>query len=108
MESSVCGKVLEELGLQGWLCGEVERGCNQVSGGEAEPGLSRDIPRGTVVHGDPRWGTGGVRSKQWHRGVAAHSPQPLAQGTECHHWLWHSEQGEEPGVMLILSLLGKP
>lgn len=65
-------------GCKGGFSEEMERGCYQVSGGEGDPDLSRDIPRGTVVHGDPRWNTGGVRRKEWHREVAAHWPRPLA------------------------------
>lgn len=52
--------------------GRWSEGVTRSGGGEGDPDLSRDIPRGAVIHGDPCWSTAGVRSKEWHREVAAH------------------------------------
>lgn len=74
-------------GCRGGFCGEMEQGRNKVTGGEGDPGVSRDIPRGTVVQGDPLWSTGewGARSGT----EELLHPDPLhCPFSHQRHWVW--------------------
>lgn len=91
-----------------------------ASVGRWSEGVTRSQEERVIHQGHPQrdcgpWGPTlehrGVRSKECTEEFLHTDPEPLhcpfslREGTECDHWLWYQERGEEPGVMLSLSLL---
>lgn len=103
-----------------WQGSEGVGAAGVASVGRWSEGVTRSQEERVIHQGHPQrdcgpWGPTlehrGVRSKECTEEFLHTDPEPLhcpfslTEGTECNHWLWYQERGEEPGVMLSLTLL---
>lgn len=72
-------------GCRSGFCGQMEQGVVEERVIQTWTGIS---PEGLCSMGTHSWSTGGVRSRERHRGIAAPWPRPFALSFHWRHWVW--------------------